>query len=76
MIVPPRQIRVHNGIVYTAGSECPDDPVVVDIKIVEVAVEEVAPELPQEPQAEVEVPTDSHTEEAVKPKFNKKNKFN
>jgi hypothetical protein len=69
MIVAPRQIRVYNGRIYTAGSECPDDPVVVNIEPVKVeeiveVVEEVAPE--------VEIPTDSHTEEAVKPKFNKK----
>lgn len=81
MIVQPRQIRVHNGRIYTAGSECPDDPVVVNIEPVKVEevveiVEEVAPEVAQdllrEIQAVVEIPTDSHEEEAVKPKFNKK----
>lgn len=69
MIVQPRQIRVHNGRIYTAGSECPDDPVVVNIE--PVKVEEVV-EIVEEVAPEVEIPTDSHEEEAVKPKFNKK----
>jgi len=33
MIVPPRQIRVVNGRIYTAGSTCPDD--LSNIRIVE-----------------------------------------
>jgi len=47
MIVPPRQIRVVNGTVYTAGSTCPDEvshikevyKATVDVEVVEDAAE-------------------------------------